>query len=175
MNSEGMGTVQQRAGAASHSRAQRLAMLNELRAFYEDYAGCLDDGDFDRWPEFFTDTARYRVQSAENYERGLLHAPMYCEGKGMLKDRVSATRVLVYEPRRQRRAVFNVRLLSDTDVIRSQASFLLIEQMLDRDPVLALSGRYIDELVRTDEGLLISDRTAVYDNYRIIQNLMFPV
>lgn len=165
----------QQGTTAPASRAQRLALLNELREFYEDYAACLDDAEFDRWPEFFTENARYRVQSAENYERGLLHAPMYCEGKGMLRDRVSATRVLVYEPRRQRRAVFNVRLLSETDVIRSQASFMLIEQMLDRDPVLALTGRYVDEIVRNGESFLLRDRTVVYDNYRILQNLMFPV
>ena len=160
---------------ASTSRLERLATLSELREFYEDYAACLDEKDFDRWPEFFTEDARYRVQSVENYDRGLLHAPMYCEGKGMLKDRVSATRVLVYEPRRQRRAVFNVRLLEEGAVIRSQASFIMIEQMLDRDPVLALTGRYIDEIVRTDAGFLFRDRTAVYDNYRIIQNLTFPI
>lgn len=152
-------------------------LLVTLRGFYEAYAACLDDQDFDRWPDFFTDTAIYRVQSFENHARGLPHAAIYCEGRGMLLDRVSATGVLVYEERRQRRMIFNLLVKSDVgDVIHSQASFTLIEHMLDRDPVLALTGRYIDTIERRGTGeFRIQDRLCVYDNHRIVQNLIFPV
>jgi anthranilate 1,2-dioxygenase small subunit len=151
-------------------------LRGRLRDFYEDYAACLDDRDFVRWPEFFTEDARYRVQPAENYKRGLPHAPIYCEGKGMLHDRVSATSVLVIEPRRQQRMVSNVRIRSvEGSSIKAQAGFILIENYHDRDPVLALTGRYIDEILCDGETLLIKDRTCVYENYRIVQNLMFPV
>lgn len=151
--------------------------LVTLRSFYEAYAACLDDQDFDRWPDFFTDAAIYRVQSFENHERGLPHAAIYCEGRGMLLDRVSATGVLVYEARRQRRMIYNLLVKSDAEgVIHSQASFTLIEHMLDRDPILALTGRYIDVIERGEEGgYLIRDRLCVYDNHRIVQNLIFPI
>jgi anthranilate 1,2-dioxygenase small subunit len=95
-------------------------LLVTLRAFYEAYAACLDDQDFNRWPEFFSETATYRVQSFENHERGLPHAAIYCEGRAMLLDRVSATDVLVYEMRRQRRMIYNLLVKSDVDgVIQS--------------------------------------------------------
>jgi 3-phenylpropionate/cinnamic acid dioxygenase small subunit len=95
----------------------------------------------------------------------------------MLLDRVSATSVLVYEERRQRRMVYNLRVTSDLDgVIHSQASFTLVEHMIDRDPILALAGRYIDVVKhKGGDGYRIQDRLCVYDNYRIVQNLMFPI
>lgn len=139
------------------------------------YAACLDDGDFGSWPEMFTDDGRYRVQSAENHEKGLLHAPIYCDGKGMMRDRVSATEVMVYEKRRQRRFVSAIRILEAGDVIRSTANVMLTECFIDRDPVLALTGVFIDEIVEQSGELRFRDRLCVYDNYRVVQNLMFPV
>jgi anthranilate 1,2-dioxygenase small subunit len=93
--------------ARAHRRLRAL-----LRDFHDDYADVLDRGDLDRWPDFFTADCRYRVMSAETHEQGMLHAPIYCEGRGMLEDRIAATRVMVYEPRRQRRQFFNVQVES---------------------------------------------------------------
>lgn len=149
-----------------HWRVERL---------YDRYSACLDAGRFDEWPDFFTDDARYRVQSLENHERGLPHAPIYCDGKGMLRDRVSATRVMVYEPRRQRRFVSGLQVEQHGTTIRATAKFMLTETMIDRDPVLALTGCYTDEIVSEGGLLRFRDRLCLYDNYRIIQNLIFPI
>lgn len=146
-----------------------------VHRLHEVYAACLDAADFDAWPDFFTDDCRYRVQSAENHARGLPHAPIYCEGKGMLRDRVSATRVMVYEPRRQRRFLSGLRILDTGPVIRSTVNIMLTEAMIDRDPVLALTGCYIDEMVVDQGTLRFRDRLCVYDNYRVMQNLIFPI
>ena len=152
-----------------------LVLRQRLRHLYVDYAACLDAGEFELWPDFFTEDGCYRVQSAENYEQSLLHAAIYCEGKGMIRDRVSATRVMVYEKRRQRRFVTNLRVLERGGTIRATANLMLTEAMIDRDPVLALTGRYIDEIVEEGGKLLLRDRLCVYDNYRVVQNLMFPL
>lgn len=146
-----------------------------VQQLYDRYSACLDAGNFELWPEFFTDDARYRIQSAETHERGLLHAPIYCDGKGMLLDRVSATKVMVYEPRRQRRFVSGLQVTQHGSAIRSRSNFMLTEAMIDRDPVLAMTGSYIDEIVSDDGVLRFRDRLCVYDNYRIVQNLIFPV
>jgi hypothetical protein len=48
--------------------------------------------------------------------------------------------------------------------------------MLDRDPILALTGRYIDAIEHRGQGdYRIQDRLCVYDNHRIVQNLIFPI
>ena len=42
-----------------------------IEAFYYDYAAILDDKEFDRWPDLFTEDCFYRVTSRENVELGL--------------------------------------------------------------------------------------------------------
>ncbi|MGE4339530.1 MAG: ring-hydroxylating dioxygenase subunit beta, partial [Pigmentiphaga sp.] len=56
----------------------RSALRASLRDFYDDYAICLDEVDFEAWPAFFTADALYRVISRENYAEGLTHATLYC-------------------------------------------------------------------------------------------------
>ena len=41
-----------------------------LTRLYADYASAVDSGDWDLWPEFFTDVCSYRLQPRENHERG---------------------------------------------------------------------------------------------------------
>jgi salicylate 5-hydroxylase small subunit len=38
--------------------------LQQLQA---DYAAALDSGDWDRWPQFFTEQCVYRIQPRENH------------------------------------------------------------------------------------------------------------
>src|SRR5207237_3198089 len=41
-----------------------------LTQLYTDYAIAVDSGQWDLWPEFFTDDCVYRLQQRENFERG---------------------------------------------------------------------------------------------------------
>jgi len=165
------------AAVPSTAYAPSPGLQDALRRFYDEYAACLDDADYDRWTTFFTDDAKYRITSRENFDRGLPMAAMSCDGIGMIKDRVTAlVKVLVYEPRFWRRFVTNVRVVSqEGGVIRSKANFLLIESMLDREPQINMLGSYHDTIVQRGEGFLIKDRRCVYDNARILTTLFAPV
>lgn len=158
-------------------RADDVHLLEELRvrAFHDAYNARLDAGDLDGWVDLFTDNAFYRVQSAENAEAGLPHGDIWCEGRGMLEDRVSGIRVMVYERRRQRRFVSGVRLIESGERIRATSNFMLVESMIDRDPIVALVGSSQDTFVERDGRLLLSERLCVYDNYRVYQNIIMPV
>lgn len=149
----------------------------ELREFLEAYCCCLDEGDFARWPDFFTDDALYRITGYENFDAGLAYGPINCFGIGMIRDRALAIReTTVYEPRRMRRLVSNLRLRSvGEDGMRCEASFAVFETLLDRDPRVFMTGRYVDRIVRTDAGLRFAERICVYDNDRILQGLVLPV
>jgi anthranilate 1,2-dioxygenase small subunit len=146
-----------------------------LRDFYDDYAHCLDDGDLDRWAQFFTEDGTYRVIARENRDRGLEHATIYCKGKGMILDRALAVqKTTVQVPRSLRHLVGGVRIRSAGEVIRSEASFIICESLSDRDPRLFLVGRHVDQVVREGDGFLFKERDCVYDNYRILNSLIFP-
>src|SRR5512143_4130136 len=83
----------------------------EIDDLYAEYVECLDDGEPERWPEFFTDECVYKIIPRENFERGLPLALMLCESKGMCQDRVEALRhASVYAPRALRHIVTNIRI-----------------------------------------------------------------
>lgn len=100
---------------------QRAAM----RDFHDDYGACLDDVELERWPDFFVDACRYRVISRENYDAGLPLSLIYCDGRGMLLDRVMALREsTVYEPRSLRHFVTLAALLqTPKTVLRRNPTF----------------------------------------------------
>lgn len=143
---------------------------------YEDYAEAIDRQDLEAWPGFFTDDCRYMVTSRENHDAGLTHATIYCDGIGMIRDRVLATRdCTVYEPRNVRHFISSVRVKLDGETIRSTASFLVIESVSDKEPYVHMVGQYQDTLVQGPDGLKLKERICVYDNYRIYNSLIFPV
>ena len=157
--------------------AERTMLRVALRDFYEDYAACLDAGELERWPGFFVDDCRYRVLSKENHDAGLPLSLIYCDGRGMLLDRVTALREsTVFEPRSLRHFLSGVRPVSiDGATIRAEANFAILECLSDRDPIVNMVGRYVDTVVETDDGFLLKDRWCVYDNYRIRTSLIVPV
>lgn len=153
------------------------ALKQAVVQLYEDYAETVDALDLEGWCGYFTDDCSYVVIARENHDAGLPHGTIYCEGIGMVRDRAAATRdCTVYEPRFVRHFISSVRVLSvEGELVRSQASFLVIESVSDKEPYIQTVGRYVDTLRRTADGLKIKSRHCVYDNYRIYNSLVFPI
>lgn len=153
------------------------ALRAELRDFYEDYAICLDDGNLEAWPDFFTEDCHYRVLSRENYDAGLPIGAIYCMNRNMLRDRVTGLReTTVFEPRSLRHFVSCLRIREvSSDTIKAEANFAIMESLSDRDPKLNMVGRYIDTIRRTRDGFLFAHRDCVHDNYRVLTSLIVPV
>jgi 3-phenylpropionate/cinnamic acid dioxygenase small subunit len=150
---------------------------NAIRELYDDYAAVVDSLNLVQWTKFFTDDALYRVISRESYSQRLTHATIYCDGIGMIRDRVTMIdRVAVFEPRTIRHFISGVRIHSiEDDKIEATANFLVIESLFDAEPQLLMVGEYIDKIVRTEDGLRFQKRDAVYDQYRIRTTLVYPV
>jgi anthranilate 1,2-dioxygenase small subunit len=149
----------------------------ELRDLYDDYASSLDEMDLDAWSGFFTDDCTYRVISFENYSQDLPLALIECRGIGMVRDRVAAIRkTAVYEPRLLRHFVSGVRVDGvEKEVVAARANFLIAENLSDREPQIAMVGRYLDRLVRIGKALRFRERLCVVDNHRIRTSLVVPV
>ena len=70
------------------------------------YGQAIDDDRLEEWPEFFTDDCFYSITSHDNHARGFEAGIVYCDSKGMLKDRVSGLREAnIYERHRYRHIV----------------------------------------------------------------------
>ena len=149
----------------------------ELRDLYDDYASALDEMDLDAWSGFFTADCTYKVISFENHSQDLPLALIECRGIGMVRDRVAAIReTAVYEPRQLRHFVSGVRVdRAEGEVVAARANFLIAESLSDREPQIAVVGRYLDRLVRVGTALRFRERLCVVDNYRIRTSLVVPV
>jgi anthranilate 1,2-dioxygenase small subunit len=157
--------------------AAHRAQVGEVRELYDEIAALLDDDEVERLPGYFTDDCLYQVISRENFDQGLPQATIFCDGIRMLRDRVLALReTQVYEPRSWRHIVSGVRVLAvEADTLRTTANFLVTEAMSDAEPTVHLVGRYLDTLVRRDDRLWIRERSAIYDNYRVVRSLIVPI
>jgi salicylate 5-hydroxylase small subunit len=152
-------------------------LLFELHALYANYSAVLDNGELQSWPDFFTDDAIYKLQSRENFDRGLPLATLSFESKGMLKDRVfGATDTLFHDPYYQRHIVGLPRILGhDSTGIHCEANYVVIRTKRDALPEVLSVGRYIDHVVTTADGLKFAQRLVIFDNDLIANSLIYPI
>ncbi len=161
--------------------APGLAVPVELRQrvgdLYCAYCDALDDGAYERWPEFFTETCLYKVLPRENFVRGLPIAVIACESRAMLRDRVTALRdTALYAPRIVRHHLSSLRIRArEPDGIRATANFLLIQTLVDQPSEVFLAGAYHDRIVEAGGALLFAEKLCVYDSTIVPTSVVFPV
>jgi 3-phenylpropionate/cinnamic acid dioxygenase small subunit len=154
-----------------------VALRLELEGLYADYAHSLDNDELERWPDFFTENAFYRITSAENYEAGLPLGLVYATSRDMLKDRVSALREAnIYEPQRYRHLVSSLMILGEeSGGVDLTANFLVVRTMQDGDMAIFAAGRYIDRIERRDDAWKFARKDVVLDSRRIDTLLAIPL
>jgi salicylate 5-hydroxylase small subunit len=148
-----------------------------LQNLYSEYSACLDQGDFEKWPEFFLEECEYRIQPRENYERKMPLSIMWLESKGMLKDRVYGIRETLYhDPYYQRHIVSAPRVIAaEENEIRSEANYLVLRTKQDELSEIFNVGRYIDVVRKTDEGLKFQSRLCIFDSELIPNSIIYPI
>jgi salicylate 5-hydroxylase small subunit len=149
----------------------------ELTQLYADYAAAVSSGQWELWPEFFTEECSYRLQPRENFDRGFPLATLSFESKGMLKDRVYGIReTLFHDPYYQRNVVGTplVRQV-DGDRYESEANYAVFRTKLSELSSVFSVGRYVDVVVRTPQGLKFKSRQVVYDSEMIPNSIIYPI
>src|SRR5215469_16892363 len=158
------------AGEASFADFYALVELNAR------YSSALDAGDWDAWPEFFEDACTYRVVPRENHERNLPLAALAFESKGMLKDRVYGIKeTLFFDPYYQRHLIGMplITYLDDT-VIEAETNYAVLRTKTEQMTDVYSTGRYLDRVRRTAQGLRFKSRICVYDSEMIPNSLIYP-
>jgi salicylate 5-hydroxylase small subunit len=149
----------------------------DLNQLYASYASAVSSGQWELWPEFFTEECSYRLQPRENYERGFPLATLSFESKGMLKDRVYGIReTLFHDPYYQRHVVgAPVILKAEADRFECEANYAVFRTKLSELSSVFSVGRYIDTVVRTDQGLKFASRQVIYDSEMIPNSIIYPL
>ena len=148
-----------------------------IQQLYADYASAVDSGQWDLWPEFFTENCVYKLQPRENHERGFPLCTLLFTSKGMLKDRVYGIQETLYhDPYYQRHVVGApvVRKVEDERIF-SEANYAVFRTKLDKESTVFNVGRYIDTLVQTPQGLKFQERLCVYDSEMIPNSIIYPI
>lgn len=149
----------------------------ELMRLYADYAAVLDAGQWDKWPDFFTDECTYKLQPRENHDRGFPLATMSFESKGMLKDRIyGISETIFHDPYYQRHVVGAPRILSiDGDRIEAEANYAVFRTKANELSTVFNVGRYVDRVRRTGAGLKFESRLCIFDSEMIPNSIIYPI
>ena len=153
-------------------------LVHAIERFNTDYCRALDDGRLHDWVEFFTEDANYVVSGRENHDANLPVGLVYCEGKGMLKDRALAIlETSMFAPRYLRYFVTNTYAEPQDDgTIVAGANYMLTQVLMDQ-PTATLHqvGCYLDRFVFEQGELKLKERRAIYDNLLLNNDLVYPV
>ncbi|MES2938493.1 MAG: aromatic-ring-hydroxylating dioxygenase subunit beta [Pseudomonadota bacterium] len=142
------------------------------------YAAALDERRFDDWPLFFLPDGRYTLRARENHDRNLPLALMDLESQGMMKDRVyGITQTIYHGPYYTRHVLSPAQVLGEEadGRIRAQAHYAVFRTRPGDASEVYNVGRYIDEIVRTPDGLKFASRLCVYDSEMVLNSLIYPI
>jgi salicylate 5-hydroxylase small subunit len=149
----------------------------ELCQLYARYAEVISSGRWEEWPDFFTDTCTYKVQPRENHERGFPLATMSFISKGMLLDRVYGIRETLFHDPYYQRNVTGLPLLRahGSEVLEVEANYAIFRTKLSQESTVFNTGRYLDQVVQTAEGLRFNSKLCIYDTEMIPNSMIYPI
>ena len=167
------------------TRAARVAEANPgvdhdteraIERLLFEYAASLDDGEFDRWPEFFVDDCLYKIMSAENERRKLPMPIMFCDSKGMLLDRVMALKEInIYNIHWGLHLIGNIRVDQGKSGLDVNANFMTYQTTPEGVTSLFCIGRYRDKVVETSDGLRFKEKIVVIDTFSVPNLIAVPL
>ena len=141
------------------------------------YVHALDEGRLEDWPELFVESGRYRITTAENYERGLPLSVLYADSRAMLRDRVTALRhANIYEAQRYRHTVSSTLVeRQGPDRARAASHFQAVRIMNTGESMLFATGRYLDIIRLSGGAARFEEKIVVCDSRRFDTLLAIPL
>lgn len=154
-----------------------LRLRARVEALHADYAHAIDNDRLEDWPQFFTDDGLYKVITRENRDRGLPVGVVYCKGRGMLTDRITALRTAnIYEPHVYCHLGGALRITDRAGgAIAAETNFTVLRTMATGAMSVFACGRYLDRIVERDGALVFTERIAVLDSRQIDTLLVIPI
>jgi len=148
-----------------------------VEALQLEYVHAIDDGEIERWPEFFTDPCLYQLTGRDNYQRNLPVAVMRCESRAMLRDRVTAIRnASVFASRYIRHVLGGTRIIGRADdEILAQTNLAVYQTNTDGESMLLMAAEYRDRILEQDGGLKFREKLVIYDTLRLADSVVYPI
>ena len=152
-------------------------LLHRVEHLQRSYVHCLDDGELERWPDFFTPSCLYTIIARDNVERDMELGVMRFETAGMLRDRAVATaHAAVFAPRRIRHVLGGALIDASGDSgVRARTNVAIYHTSADGDTLLLMVAEYQDLIVEQDGIFLFREKKVVYDTLRLPDSVVYPL
>jgi anthranilate 1,2-dioxygenase small subunit len=153
------------------------ALVQRVEQLQMDYANCIDEESYQQWPDFFTEQCLYRIISRDNYRRNMTFGFMFCDSRGMLRDRIASMRTAnIFEPHTYRHILSRTAVSDAGDgMLAAKTSYIVVRVMHDGAHELFSTGSYVDRIVEEDGKLRFKERIVVTDSGRIDALLVIPL
>lgn len=141
------------------------------------YVNSIDNGELERWPNFFTADGVYQIVPRSAFDQGHPIGIWFCDNRDMLEDRVSSIReVNVFEPHVYRHVIGPTEILGTSgSLYRTQTSYIVVRTMHDGAMCVFSAGRYVDEILIEGSGALLKKRIVVTDSARYDTLVVIPI
>ena len=141
------------------------------------YAHDIDDGLLDGWPAYFTQDGTYTILTRENLADGLPMGIMYCQGRGMMADRIKAMQTAnIFEAHTYCHLLGRSQISAGSDgSYAARTNFNIIRTMQDGASEMFAVGKYLDGIEIQDGKPLFKERKVVLESRRVDILLVYPV
>lgn len=152
-------------------------MHDALMQLQADVAAAIDDDRLEEWPAFFTEDCFYRITTLDNHLRRLEAGLVYADSRQMLTDRVlSLRKANIFEKQRYRHLVSLPRITSQDDTLHIETGFAVTRTVRGGSAELFATGRYLDQVVTVDGGVMrLRRRDVICDSSRVDTLLAIPL
>lgn len=159
------------------NQMSRRDLQHDVQELIARHAELIDDDRLEEWPELFVADCVYKVIPRENEDRGMPLAVIHCDSRNMLIDRVvSLRKANIYPTHFYRHVLSTARITAvEPDVIRAQTNYVVFQTRNDGHTEIYNAGKYVDEIVASDDGLRFRSKKAVFDTNRVDTLMVRPV
>ena len=156
---------------------EQMKLWFELHMLQDQYINNLDNDRLEAWPTLFTEDCRYEIQPRENADMGLPIGIIYCTNQKMLRDRVVSLRnANIFEEHSYRHMTSGLTVTGEKDgVIETESNYVVIQTRTNGESSVYQAGKYLDQVVRTVDGLRYKSKRVIYDTSRVQTLFATPI
>lgn len=156
---------------------KNIVSRTEIEDLLHAYIAAIDDDRLEEWPDFFTENCEYQIIPRENADLDLPAAIIYCDSKGMLKDRIVALRKANIFPEHYCRHIISGTRITgmNGDLTLSESNYVVFQTRMDGETKIYNAGKYIDKIRRVDGTLRYESKKCVFDTHLINTLMVTPI
>lgn len=156
---------------------EAMTLWFELHMLQDQYINHLDNDRLESWPTLFVEECLYEIVPKENADMGLPIGIIHCTNQRMLRDRVVSLRnANIYEEHTYRHMTSGLSVIGEHDgEIETESNYVVIQTRANGESNVYQSGKYLDRVVRTEDGLRYKSKRVIYDTSRVQTLLATPI